>query len=35
MSKEEPYVLAPASVPQMHFLASDSNITLYAGSAKH
>ena len=32
-NNEEQYVLAPASIPQEQFLASDSNITLYAGSA--
>ena len=30
---DEPFTLAPASVPQEQFLASDSKITLYAGSA--
>jgi len=29
----EKFVLAPASIPQMQFLASDSDITLYSGSA--
>lgn len=31
--KEDAYVLAPASIPQEQFLASDSTITLYHGSA--
>jgi len=31
---EEQFVLAPASVPQQQFLASNSTITLYSGSAK-
>lgn len=30
---KEKFVLAPASIPQEQFLASDSTITLYAGSA--
>jgi phage terminase large subunit len=30
---DEPFTLAPASLPQEQFLASDSKITLYAGSA--
>jgi hypothetical protein len=30
---DEKFVLAPASVPQQQFLASDSTITLYSGSA--
>ncbi len=33
-NQEEQYVLAPASIPQQQFLASESNITLYSGSAK-
>jgi predicted phage terminase large subunit-like protein len=33
MSQSEQFVLAPASIPQEHFLASTSNITLYSGSA--
>lgn len=32
IQNEEPYVLAPASLPQQQFLASDSTITLYAGA---
>ena len=32
-NQEEQYVLAPASIPQQQFLASESNITLYSGSA--
>lgn len=31
--QQELFVLAPASVPQQQFLASDSTITLYHGSA--
>lgn len=30
---QEKFTLAPASVPQEQFLASDSTITLYSGSA--
>jgi len=32
-SQEEPFTLAPASIPQEHFLDSDSVVTLYSGSA--
>ena len=30
---DEQFVLAPCSIPQEHLLASDSTISLYAGSA--
>ena len=33
MEQKEKFVLAPASIPQEQFLASDSTITLYSGSA--
>jgi len=29
----EQFTLAPASIPQEHFLSSESTITLYSGSA--
>lgn len=32
-SKNQPYTIGPASLPQEQFLASDSTITLYSGSA--
>lgn len=32
-SKEERFILAPASIPQQAFLESDSVVTLYSGSA--
>lgn len=32
MTTEEPYVLAPASQPQVDFLKSDATITLYSGA---
>lgn len=33
MSKDEQFTLAPASIPQVDFLASKSTVTLYSGSA--
>lgn len=32
--KEPPFVLAPASIPQEQFLATESDITLYSGAAR-